>query len=400
MAKILKYILTMKLGAIIVLTLPLLGYFNLGGSLLAKKTRKDNDVISVSYNSLGVVKNNSIIVNDTIDLKGGKCELPKGFLLNLRKGAIRNGEIVGNETKLKCNRGAFVDVRIRGTWRVPVIRSSFFQDVNSVNSLKNVIALTHTAIKNKVYIEKGLYNVSAPSEGASCLLICDNTTIVLDGTIQMEPNSFQGCKVIEIRGNNVILKGHGTVVGDKDTHQGMLGEWGMGISILHSNNVLVSGLTMMNCWGDCVYVGEKSENVTIERCILDHSRRQGISITSAANVIIKDNKISNVAGTLPEFGIDIEPDPGESCVNVCVENVSITNCKGGILSWGGAPGAFVEGITIKSCKFSGIERIPFRFDKCNSVLVENCELKNIHQKELFTILNVTDFVEKRNKRMN
>lgn len=90
----------MKLADIIVLTLPLLGYFNFADSLLAQETNKCNDIISISYSNLGVVKYNSIIVKDTIDLKGGKCELPKGFLLDLRKGALRNGEIVGNETKL------------------------------------------------------------------------------------------------------------------------------------------------------------------------------------------------------------------------------------------------------------------------------------------------------------
>lgn len=279
-----------------------------------------------------------------------------------------------------------------------VIPPSFFQDINSVNSLKNVIALTHSTIKNKVYIEKGLYPVSAPSEGAGCLVICDNTTVVLNGTIQMEPNSFQGCKVIEIRGNNVLLKGHGTIIGDKDTHRGSLGEWGMGISVLKSKNARVFGLTVKNCWGDCVYIGEKSQMIVIEECTLDNARRQGISITSANNVKIRNNTISHIAGTLPEYGIDIEPDPGEFCVNVIVDRVSISYCKGGILSWGGAPGAFVEGITIKSCKFNGIERIPFRFDQCSSVTVKDCEFKGIQQDELFKLLFVTDFVEKRNKR--
>lgn len=353
---------------------------------------------SLSFRSLGIIVNKTIYVNGTKDLKGAKCILPNDYTLDLKHGMLSNGYLIGNNTRINCKRGAFNQIKIGGTWHVPVIRTSFFCDLSDINAIESVFALTNPEINNKVYVEKGLYRVAAPSEGAGCIIITDNTTIILDGKIQMIPNSYNGSKVVEIRGNNIEIKGTGTIIGDKEIHQGCTGEWGMGISILASNNIRVSGLVVKNCWGDCVYVGEKSSNIIIENCFLDNARRQGISITSASNVIIRNSRITNIAGTAPEFGIDIEPDKGEYCQDIKVKNVSIYNCRGGIFSWGGAPGAYVSGIVIESCIFKGIAKIPFRFDRCTSVLVKDCKLKEIQQKELYTIINVNDFKETRNKR--
>jgi parallel beta-helix repeat protein len=62
--------------------------------------------------------------------------------------------------------------------------------------------------------------------------------------------------------------------------------------------------------------------VTFCGVVADHNRRQGMSITSGKGLVVRDSIFRNTAGTLPEDGLDIEPNPGDS-----VEDVLITGCR-------------------------------------------------------------------------
>lgn len=318
-----------------------------------------------------------VVLTSDIDLKGKIMTIPKNTILVSRGGVIKNGTVMGNNTIIESNKAVFSDVSIQGTWMLPEISTSLFANLKRVNSLKDVLALANPVIKNTIVIGEGTYTVEAKHEDDACLTVGSNTELVLDGTIIMKPNSFLRCDVIRLEGEKIILRGKGQIVGDKFTHTGTEGEWGMGIRISNAKNVLVSGLSIKNCWGDCIYINKHSKDVVIDGCFLDNGRRQGISIICADGVIIRRCKIKNIGGTNPQYGIDIEPNSKDYVDNVKIENVTIDNCIGGVTTLGRKrkrKHLQIGSILITGCDISSTKKIPLRLRTTKSVTVKNCKI--------------------------
>ena len=330
------------------------------------------DPLTNNYQYLGKQKNNLIIIDEEIDLKGLMCELPQGGTLVFKYGGrIKNGTLIGNETKIKCKRAVFDKVTIKGVWNVPKISTCFFVDLNYTNSLRDVVALTNPKIQNTVFVEKGEYLVEAYLNDEACVEINGNTKFILDGTIRMNPNGFTHYSIIRVSGENIIVKGRGSIIGDKHNHMSNDGEWGMGIDLRETVNARVEGVTVKDCWGDCIFVDNKSKNILVSDCKLDNSRRQGISIIWAENVRVKDCLITNIGGTAPEYAIDIEPDIYKSVDNVIIENVRVKNCQGGIMVYGGAVDAHVGNVLVKNCEVSAFKNPAVYFIKCSDATLKS-----------------------------
>lgn len=118
----------------------------------------------------------------------------------------------------------------------------------------------------------------------------------------------------------VTVRG-GAIEGERAGHLGQGGEWGHGVSILRSRRVLLEDLTARECWGDGFYLSG-SASVTLRRVTADHNRRQGLSVTSVKGLKVLGSTFRRTGGTLPEDGIDLEPNPGET-----VEDVLIQDCR-------------------------------------------------------------------------
>ena len=329
---------------------------------------------TLPFQTLGKVEKGQIIIDKIIDLGGGIYELPKELTLTHKAGIIKNGTLIGNMTKLNGKEKLFDKVTIKGSWEVPVISTKLFADLSYENALKDVIALTHPEIQNTVVIEDGDYKVRTLKDKDVCILLCDNTTLELKGTISLIPNSYKTYYIIRARGKNIIIKGDGTIIGDKQAHSGTDGEWGMGVDIRGAVDSSVSGLTIRNCWGDCIYVGGNSKNIQIEDCILDHGRRQGISVTKADGVTIRNCKITNIGGTDPEYAIDVEPNANDTVDNVLIENVIVKDCKGGFLAYKALKpqGTTIGNIVIRNCTLFVFNKYPICLKRSQSALVEKC----------------------------
>lgn len=347
----------------------------------------------IPIDSIGVVNKGVLIICDTVDLDGFSCSLPEGVLVDLTSGQIRNGELVGNHNKLKCGDNAFHRVRISGEWNVPIIKSSFFSDVSYDNALCDIIALSNAEVKNKILIEEGEYQVTISGPWKSCVTLNGNSELILNGTIRLTPNNYAGYNIVNVKGDRVKIKGSGCIIGDKSIHTGKDGEWGMGINIDNCNNISINGICVESCWGDCIYVG-KAAHVRIENCTLKDSRRQGISITAANDVRIKKCQISSIKGTAPEYAIDIEPNKNETCRDISIEQVYIIDCKGGILSWGGAQGASVNNVRVRNCTLENIHKSPYRFDDVDNVTVKKCTVVESGRRDPFKLINVRNFRQK------
>ena len=328
---------------------------------------------------------NNMEITDIIDLNGEQLVIPENFTLSFNDGVVRNGIIVGNNTAViaEDNKIIFEDVIISGTWSVSNIHSSWFS--NNENCLQNVLALTSPDKHNTVYINSGSYSVTIDNNAESCLRINSNTDIILNGDIYLKPNGFTHYNIIDIYGNDITLSGEGSIIGDRDRHCANEGEWGMGIMIRKSSNVTINDIIIKDCWGDCIYITEDSCKITIEKCTLVNSRRQGISIIDAKDIIIKDIIFSDIQGTSPEYAIDIEPNQNCSVDNVWIENVDIRNCRGGLLVYGGATNAFIGKVSISDSHISNSRKLPIRIIQNAYISIRNCYITGFPDKAITSV---------------
>jgi parallel beta-helix repeat protein len=193
------------------------------------------------------------------------------------------------------------------------------------------------------------------------------------------PNDLSSYAVLRCHSvEDVIIRG-GRIVGDRDTHVGQLGEWGMGISVLSSDRVTIRDIVVERCWGDGIYIGADavlggrkgpSRRVQIERVTCQHNRRQGLSLTNCVGATISQSSFSYTFGTAPQAGVDIEPEGDDH-----VTALKFTGCKffrnsGAGLQMGGT--GTVSDILVEHCSsFTNKGRGIYLDHVSASVIVDN-----------------------------
>ncbi|WP_411972657.1 hypothetical protein ACLCDV_00805 [Sphingobacterium sp. Lzh-3] len=144
----------------------------------------------------------------------------------------------------------------------------------------------------------------------------------------LQPNGETVYHMILIRNAVNVQIFNPRIFGDKKSHTGSKGEWGMGISIYSSKNVDIYNPLVEECWGDGIYVGRQpgninNQNINIYSAQLHENRRNGISIISGVNVLLDRPVVSNTNGILPMCGIVLEPNDN----NDQIDNVTINYAK-------------------------------------------------------------------------
>lgn len=328
----------------------------------------------IQPHEIGIYEEQRYIIDSVIDLQGKICVIPNNVTLVFKGGIIKNGALVGQNTRIEYNGLAFDKVILEGTWICPLIKTSMFADLSYANSLKDVMALVNPEIHNKVIIDEGKYTVIAQKLADSCIPVRGNTELIINGTIELAPNEYGKYYILHLLGNDISIRGKGSLCGDRKQHLGTDGQWGFGIYLNKVHRVKITGISISECWGDCIYVYGNSSDILIKNCNLSYGRRQGISITSANNVTIQGCTISHIAGTAPEYAIDIEPNQNDTVRVVNIKNVTIEECVGGIKIDGNSPGAYIGKVDVKNCKVSATRRIPIWFFKCKSARAERCDI--------------------------
>ena len=130
-----------------------------------------------------------------------------------------------------------------------------------------------------------------------------------------------------------------------------------------------------------------AKNVLIDKCKLDHSRRQGISIISAHRIKVRNCIIENVGGTSPEYAIDVEPNDHDTVGTVFIEKVVVNSCKGGFASYGYAKNAMIDSITIKNCTINHTVHTPMTFNGTRNTIIKGCKVNKYRGK---TVLELND----------
>lgn len=129
--------------------------------------------------------------------------------------------------------------------------------------------------------------------------------------------NIQGKENIKIYGDNAVFE-----MAKPETVQQAC------IAIFNSKNILVDGVELVKAGGDGIIIGgavsNEAQDVIINHCIIDNSRRNGISIVGGVNNIkIHNCVIKNTNGAIPQLGIDIETWSPE-LIN---RNIEVSGCR-------------------------------------------------------------------------
>ena len=333
------------------------------------------------------------IVETTIDLKGDTLKLKSDSILSITSGGrIINGVIKGNNSRLVIEGHNNLGVTLIGEWIMPNISDDFFDDriLSDDDIICSINSLMSNNEHNSIILNKD-YCIGIYEESGYGLDIKSNTDVVINGTIRLKPNKWKHYYIIQIKErSNVTIIG-GTIMGDVGMHEYVpksSSEWGMGFYIFNSHNINIQDSRVSLCTGDGIYIGggveksmdiytKASDNIVLAGIVSDSNRRQGLSITHAQDVTVKNCVFSNtgqVERTAPASGIDIEPNRRQSVRNVLISNCRFDNNNNYALVSGGtyrvSPGkADTYNISIKDCDINGIVYI------CNGATqIDNCDI--------------------------
>jgi nitrous oxidase accessory protein NosD len=185
-----------------------------------------------------------------------------------------------------------------------------------------------------VYVPAGRYMVDA----LKSIKMRSHMRLLMDPTAELDaiPNSAGRYYVVKVWNVTDVRIVGGNIVGERVKHVGTTGEWGYGINIQGSTNVLVKGVHLSDFWGDGMWIGAtgwgsslvRSDNVTVYDVVSTNNRRQGLSIGPAQHVYVANSTFSNSNGTLPEAGIDIEPQDQGPANTIRIENTTMSGNRG------------------------------------------------------------------------
>lgn len=288
-------------------------------------------------------ENVTYVVEDAFDLKGETINIPDNCVLLFKGGRISNGVINGQNTRVSADRKTiFKNVSITGCWNNKRVFSEWLEfeedeKKDNAQNFKNLMTLCNGDDMTHLYMQKGVFYCSVVT-GGSNIKVPSNVYWHNSATICQLPtiSSKYGFVLVQ-KSNNVTIDG-GTFVGDVRHHEGKGGEWGHGIKIAGSTNVVLKNIVVKEFWGDGIDLieGEYNNSITAgegvcNRIVIEnikslYNRRQGLSVEAAHNVTIRNSEFAYTGkyGLIdPGCGIDIEP----WCYNERkIDNIQIINC--------------------------------------------------------------------------
>jgi len=211
----------------------------------------------------------------------------------------------------------------------------------------------NTGEKN-IFIPDGTYMINA----LTSILPKANQKIIMSkgAVLKAIPNDSGNYAIIKLSNvSNVSITG-GTILGERSEHTGITGQQGFGILITgNTDTVTVHDITLKDCWGDGIYIGSltyPAKNIIIDNVICDNNRRQGISITYAEDINIRNSIFKNTNGSNPQAGIDIEPNDKCYVKNVMIEDSYFLDNAGYGIVFTGYNGLYVDNAKISKCIFA------------------------------------------------
>jgi len=172
------------------------------------------------------------------------------------------------------------------------------------------------AFTNRVFFSSGQYLINPYPPG---ILLHSNSHLILSsGTIlKAKANDFERYDIFKaLNASNILIDGNGALIqGERNEHTGSTGEWGFGIDFRGVKNSVIQNLTIVDCWGDGLYIAAsddndattRCENIKIQNVVIKNSRRNNISVVGGKYIYFNNVICQGANGTAPEAGIDLEP---------------------------------------------------------------------------------------------
>ena len=297
------------------------------------------------FNNPFAIAKKTYIIRSSIDLKGQTVTIPSGSVVVFKKrGMIKNGILEGDGSTIKAGkRQIFEQVVLKGNFSAKTAYSEWFDiksdcvlddnnkyvsGTNNLQAFRNLLRFNNVSIKKGSYLLGGAisYRSGQRIEGNNAVLkfLTKNYCLGIDGG--------ETALVNDVKINNL------TIVGGKQEYTDKT-EWWHGIFIGYAENISIENVTCSQCRGDGFYIGtrinrERDEriptNIILNRVKASHNYRNGLSITRAVNTNIINSVFCYTSGTLPETGLDIEPNHVEikkgSLIIGEIENITVSKC--------------------------------------------------------------------------
>ena len=147
--------------------------------------------------------------------------------------------------------------------------------------------------------------------------------------VRARPGAFsdENDRMIDfLRPKDLEIYGYGAAV-TMNKAEYTSGEGRHALSILSGDNVRIEGLNVSDSGGDGLYIasslGVPSSEIYVDNMVFDNNRRQGMSIINARNVWVSNSTFMNTNGTLPEAGVDLEPNRSDEIL----VNINFDRCR-------------------------------------------------------------------------
>lgn len=162
------------------------------------------------------------------------------------------------------------------------------------------------------------------------------------------------CREVEISG--------GRIIGERDEHLNSKGEWGHGIMVRGAVGLTLRGLHISRCWGDGISIAGlngpanvPSRDVVVADVVCDGNRRQGLTIGGSRQVRVVRSSFLNTGGTLPEAGIDVEPDITRDARDITISHCLLEGNRGpGIQLYQRVQDTLIRRCTIRNNRGTGV----------------------------------------------
>lgn len=232
-----------------------------------------------------------------------------------------------------------------------------------------------------------------PTDYSNAINLKSNIHFENYGTIKLNPTNIERTAIISCLNISNFSIRVGLIEGDKLTHLGTTGEWGMGIRLYSCRKYSIINGSIKTCWGDGIILtagasssqyNEGCFNGLIGNLTLDNNRRQGITVGCANKLLIDNCLLINTGGTLPQSGIDIEPNNNQNCRNIVLSNIKASDNLGSQLVISAlALNANVDGVSIENCDIAGRVHISSSNEEPTAVVqnigLRKCKISSLNQ---------------------
>lgn len=84
-------------------------------------------------------------------------------------------------------------------------------------------------------------------------------------------------------------------------------EWRHGISIANSEDITLAELRIEQTGGDGIVLSHETSRIVIRNVTVEGAYRNGVTVSSASDLLVEGSTFANTGGTAPGAGVDIEP---------------------------------------------------------------------------------------------